>query len=113
PPRSTLFPYTTLFRSAPDVFRQPRLMEPGDGIADGLTDALVVDDGNDEIVPGEEVELFLTVVVLAEGALHLAVIAPAGQLQPLIARLAGLDDQLLQRQVRPRTAAQDDGSGHP
>src|SRR3712207_7514593 len=28
PPRSTLFPYTTLFRSRRPAFRRPRLLEP-------------------------------------------------------------------------------------
>ena len=41
-----------------------------------------------QIVAGEQVELVLAVVVLAEGALHLEVVAPAAQLQALVAPLA-------------------------
>src|SRR5215203_2986980 len=37
PPRSTLFPYTTLFRSAPGLDRDGRLRESGDGAAGGRT----------------------------------------------------------------------------
>src|SRR2546426_8086537 len=41
PPRSTLFPYTTLFRSRPDLFRDEcgRLLRPpacGEGVLSGI-----------------------------------------------------------------------------
>src|SRR3712207_7553935 len=62
PPRSTLFPYTTLFRS---VFGER--LEPGEGRARPL--ALAEDDGDDAGVAG---------VVPLHGALDLDVVAVVG-----------------------------------
>src|SRR3712207_8749480 len=65
PPRSTLFPYTTLFRSAPDGYQAARSYSvasvgPGDRVelaVDRLPDGEVSPYLVDEVMVGDEVEI--------------------------------------------------------
>src|SRR5438067_6420588 len=81
-------------------------------IADGLADAVVAQDRNGQLMPGEEFELLAAVIVFAERPLHLAVVAPAAEFQPLIAPLARLLGKLLQRQIGPGAGEQSDRPCH-
>ena len=56
--------------------------------------------------------LFGAVIVVAEGALDLEVIAPAAEIDALVAPLGDLRRQLFQRQVGPLAAEQQDRSRH-
>src|SRR3712207_6846864 len=52
PPRSTLFPYTTLFRSVPAVGRVAQQHQLGDGAVDDVVDRAVAVEGRDEVLAG-------------------------------------------------------------
>ena len=72
-----------------------------DGITHGLADAVSCENGRRQVLAREQLELLFAIILFAERALHLEVVAPAGQLQPLIAPFAAFRGQLLQGQVRP------------
>src|SRR5262249_11204250 len=88
---------------APDVIGKDALVARLDPIADRLADTMIAQDRRRQIVPPEQVELLWTIVRVAEGALHLEMIAPASQVEPLIAPFAGFLGQLIKGQIRPLT----------
>ena len=73
-------------------------------IANRLADAVIAEYGHGKLVPAEEVELVPAVVVFAQGSLHFTVIAPAAQVQTLVAPLRRLAGQFLQGKL-PRAGA--------
>ena len=81
-------------------------------VADGLADEVVADGVAFEAVLREQATLLLDVIVFREGLPHLEVVAPAGELQAVVAHLLGEWGQLLERQVGPLPGEQGDWSCH-
>src|SRR5205807_686020 len=73
-------PLPHAFRAAvaPDVIGQEGLVPGVDGVAHRLADAVVAHRPGAQLIPGQEVELPLAVVVLTQGPPHLEVVAPPG-----------------------------------
>ena len=92
--------------------RQDRLVPLVDPIADGLSDQMVRDRVDRKLVPFERIPLRGTVAALVEGPRDVEVVAPAGQFEPLIAKLTRLAGEILERQVGPLAGEQRDGAGH-
>ncbi len=78
----------------------PRL----DAIADCLANPMIAEHQERQIVAGQQIELVLAVIVVAQRPLHFEVIAPAAQLQPLIAPVVELLREFFERQMRPLSA---------
>src|SRR5665647_2432613 len=81
-------------------------------VTDGLTLEVVGDRVHLQVVPLEQVELALDVGVVLGALPGVQVVAPAGELQTLIAPLGRQPCDLLEGQVRPLTGEQRDRSCH-
>ncbi len=97
---------------APDVLRQQRLVPGVDRIAHRLADPVIAQHRRRQVGTVEQFELLGAVVGLAEGALDLEMVAPATQLDALVAPFADLAHKVVERQIRPGPRKQDHGSGH-
>src|SRR5689334_1488118 len=73
---------------------------------------MAADDRDGQLLPVQQGELLLAVALFAEGTLDLEVIAPAAQVQPLIAPFGDVAGQLLQGEVGPAATEQEDRSCH-
>src|ERR1043166_8603923 len=74
----------------PDVVGQDAPVPRLDRVADSLADAIRSQHGRLEVVAREQVELLLAIVVAGDRPLHLEVIAPAAELDPLVAPVGDL-----------------------
>jgi hypothetical protein len=83
-----------------------------DGIAHGLADAVIAENEHLQVVPREKIELLLAVFVFAQGTLDFEVIAPAAQFQAVVAPVAQLLRELIERQIRPLPAEEEDRTRH-
>jgi hypothetical protein len=97
---------------APDMGGQDRLVALVDPIADGLADEVARDRVDGEVIPLERIALRGAVAALLERPSDVEVVAPAGQLETLVAELLRLAGEILERQVGPLAGEQRDGTGH-
>ena len=86
---------------APDVRRQDGFMSCVDRVEHGLAHQVRADRVDFQVVAFEQIAAAGAVAVVGQRLVDFEVIAPAGQLQPLIAKLAGLARDVLQRQIGP------------
>src|SRR5690606_41730893 len=73
------------FAVAPDPLREDRLVAFVGVVADGLADEVVGDGPHLQVVLGEGLQLARDVVVVGDGLVDLEVVAPAGDLQAVVA----------------------------
>src|SRR5262249_5559247 len=98
---------------APDPGGHDGLMAGVDGVvADGLADQVVGDRPALQVVLGQQLVPAGQVSVLVQRAVDLEVVAPAGELEAVVAPLPRVLADLLQRQVSPLAGEQSEGSGH-
>ena len=81
-------------------------------VADRLPDEVVRDRPDPQAVPLEDLAAPRHVVVLGQGAVHLEVVAPAGDLEPVVPPGGGQPAHLLEGQVGPLSGEQGDRSCH-
>ena len=81
-------------------------------VEDELADQVVRDRPALQAVLGEEGVPPFAILVVVEGLLDVEVVAPAGELDAVVAPLAGLLADRFQGQVGPLAGEQGDGSGH-
>ena len=72
-----------------------------DRVADTLPNKMVADGEALQTVLVEDVPAALDVVIVGERFIHLEVIAPAGEFQPVVAKTGGFRRQCFERQIRP------------
>ena len=82
---------------APDIVGQDGLMAGVDGIADSGANTMIAQHRCLQFVAGEQIKFLLAVIVFAQGALDLEVVAPATQVNPLVAPFSCLGSQFSQR----------------
>lgn len=105
--------YAFRFAVAPDFRGQDALVAFIDGvIADSLAGQVVGDSEDFEVVLLKDVQPALEVVVVLGSAAGVQVVAPAGDLQPVKAPLAGKPRHFLKGQVGPLAGEQRDWSCH-
>src|SRR5262249_2160555 len=97
---------------APDVRWQDRLMPRVDAVAHGLAHEVRADLVALQIVAIQEVALRAAVVGIGDGLIDFKVVAPAGELDTLITKIAGLAAHIFERQIGPLAGEQRDGTGH-
>ena len=97
---------------APDVGRQDRLVPSVDVVAHGLADEVTRDRVAGEAVVFEQRPLFMDVFLAARGGVDVEMIAPAGELDSIVAHLLDEGGQLFERKVGPLAGEQGDGAGH-
>jgi hypothetical protein len=97
---------------APHVRRQDRAVPLVDSIAHGLAHQVRADGVALQVVAVEQVALGGGVVRIGRRLVDLEMIAPAGELQALIAEVARLAAHVFQRQIGPLAGEQRDGTGH-
>src|SRR5690606_30129085 len=106
-------PYAFGVAVAPDARGQDPLVPLVDRVvADGLPDEMVGDRPDLEVVLLQRLQLARDVGVVGQGLVHLEVVAPAGDLQAVVAPFRGEPADLLDRQVGPLTGEQRDWPGH-
>jgi hypothetical protein len=81
-------------------------------VADSLTDQVVADGETFEAVTLEDLPLALYVPVIFDCLVHLEVVAPAGELQAVVAHVLGDRREFLYGKVRPLAGKQGYGSCH-
>ncbi len=97
---------------APHGRRQDRLVPLVDQVQHGLAHQVVADGEDLHVVLFQHFPLVGTIVVVGQGLVDLEVVAPAGQLQPVVAELAELLGQGFQGQVGPLAGEHGDRSSH-
>ena len=97
---------------APDVWWQDGLVTGVNVVQHRLADQMPTDGEHLQIVLFQQFTLLRTVVVLVERLVDLEVIAPAGQLESIVAEAANLPGQLGHGQVGPLAGKQCYGSRH-
>ena len=97
---------------AVDLGRQDRAVPLVDAVADRLADEVRADRPDVEPVALEELAVRAAVAVVGERLVDLEVVAPAGELEPVEAPVAGLRGEVLERQIGPLAGEQGDGTGH-
>src|SRR5262249_21028119 len=97
---------------APDVVRQQGAMARIDHVADGRADAMVAQGRGLQPETAQELQPPGGVFLGAGSVLDLEMVAPAGEVQALIAPLGGAGGQLLEREVGPGPGEQQDGTRH-
>lgn len=106
-------PYLLGVAVAPDRGGQDALVPLVDRVvADGLADQVVGDREDLQVVLRELLALAVEVVALGQRPVDLEVVAPAGDLQAVVAPLGGEPADLLERQVGPLAGEERNGSGH-
>jgi hypothetical protein len=94
------------------VRRQNRLVPRVDQIADRLADEVVADGQALHAVLGQQCAFVNHVGLGGKRLLHVEMVAPARQLQAVIAHAFGQRRELGQRQVGPLAGEEGDGSWH-
>src|SRR5690606_17108416 len=107
----------------PDALRLTVAPDPGgqdglvafvdDGVAHRLADQVVGDRPALESVLVEQLVPGVDVGGVGEGLVHLEVVAPAGEFEPVVAEVAGESADLLQGQVGPLAGEQREVARHP
>ena len=97
---------------APNVGRQDGLVPGVDVVQHGLADQVAADGEHLQVVLLQDRPLLGAVVVLVEGLIDFEVIAPAGQLQSIVAETAAFAGQLGQGQVGPLAGEHRNRSRH-
>ena len=92
--------------------REDRLVAFVDRVAHRLADEMVGDGVHGEFVPFEQIAFGGAVAAVFQSLGHIEVVAPAGQLQAGVAKLAGLAGQILKRHIGPLAGEERDGAGH-
>src|SRR5205823_5328898 len=92
---------------APDIVGQDSAMAWFDRVAHRLADAVGAEYRGLKIMSGEQVELLLAVVVVADCPLDFEMIGPAAELDALVAPFGDLGGELAQRRVGPCAAVED------
>ena len=107
-------PHALRLAVAPDPGGQDALVPLVDRVvADGLPGEVVGDRVHLQAVLLEDVPAALHVAGVLDGRPRVEVVAPAGDLQPVVAPLAGQPGHLLERQVGPLAGEQGDRSYVP
>ena len=83
-----------------------------DAVTDGLPHQVVGNGVHGEVVLLECVAFCSAVAALLEGAGHVEMVAPAGEFEAGVAKLASLAGQVFQRKVGPLAGEQRDRTGH-
>jgi hypothetical protein len=83
-----------------------------DRVADGLADQVGADRMALQAETVEQIAFGFAVIGVRMGFIHLEVIAPAGELDPIVAGVLGELSHLGQRQIGPLAGEQSNGSGH-
>ena len=86
---------------APHVRRQDRLVPLVDRVEHGLADQVRADGVDLQVVALQQVAAAGAIAVVGQRLVDFEMVAPAGQLQALIAELAGLAGQVFQAADRP------------
>jgi hypothetical protein len=97
---------------APDVWRDDALMPRIDRVTDGLPDQVVADGKRLETMPLKQLALLADILVGLKRLAHLKVVAPAGKLQPIVAKALGLWGQRLERKIGPLAGEERYRSAH-
>jgi hypothetical protein len=97
---------------APHMRRQDRLVALVDSVADRLADEMRRDGMHREVVALELVALLGAVRGFFERPGGIEVVAPAGQLEPLVAKLARFPGEVIEGQIGPLAGEQRDRSRH-
>ena len=105
--------YALRLAVAPDPGGQDVLVPLVDRVvADRLADQVVGDREDLEVVLGEGGPLAVDVRLVGERLVDLEVVAPAGDLQAVVAPLGGEPADLVERKVGPLAGEERDGSRH-
>ena len=105
-------PGTFLLRVAPDLGRDPVVGALVEDVENELADEVVGNRPALQSIAAEQVVAFLAVILILEGFLDVEVIAPAGELDPVVAPFACLLADDLEGEVGPLAREQRDGSRH-
>ena len=97
---------------APDVRRQDGLVPLVDVVQHRLADQVVADGEHLQVVLFQQLALLGAVVVLGQGLVDLEVVAPAGQLQAVVAEFVAFPGQFGHGQVGPLAGEQRYRSSH-
>ncbi len=83
-----------------------------DVVEDRLSDEVIRDGEEFEIMPVEQLPLAGAVSVVGEGLVDLEVIPPAGEFETVITEVAGLFAQVFEFEIGPLAGEQSDGTSH-
>ena len=83
-----------------------------DHVEHRLADQVIADREDLQVVAVQQIALRGAVPVVVQGLVDLEVIAPASQLDAVVAKLAGLARHVLERQIGPLASEQGDGTCH-
>src|SRR5262245_19661599 len=97
---------------APDLGREDGLVALVDAVAHGLADEVRRDREAPEAVVLEHRPVLLRVVLVLVAARDVEVVAPARELQAVVAEVLGLPGEHLERQVGPLAGEETDRTGH-
>nr|WP_245715064.1 hypothetical protein [Micromonospora inyonensis] len=81
-------------------------------VADRLADQMVGDGGGLEVVLRQRLALAVDVRLVGQGLVDLEVVAPAGDLQAVVAPLGGVPADLVERKIGPLAGEERDRSRH-
>ena len=95
---------------APDRLRQDRAMSLVDAVAHGLTDEVRRERVAREPVVGEQLPVARAVGVVLERGFDVEVIAPAGELEPVVAERLRFGGERLEREIGPLAGEEAKGS---
>jgi hypothetical protein len=97
---------------APDVGRQDGLVALVDVVADRLADEVAGDGVAGQAVVLEERPLVVDVFLARGGGIDIEVVAPAGELDTIVAHLLDERGEFFEGEVGPLAGEQGDGTGH-
>ena len=97
---------------APDLGWEDRAVTGIDRVTDRLADEVGADREAVQVITLEHLLQAAAVVRLREGPVDLEMVAPAGELEPVEAPLAGFCGEVLERQVGPLAGEQRDWTAH-
>ena len=89
---------------APDIGRENQLMPFVDQIANGLTDKVIGNRIRLQAILCKNIPTRFDVTLVGERLVHIEVIAPAGELDPVITKFPGFFAKRFERQIGPLAA---------
>ena len=96
----------------PDVWRKNRLVASVDVVEHRLADKMIGNGEQLQVVFFQQLTFTGTIRIIRNRFVHFEVIAPAGQLQAVVTKVASLFAQRLKRQIGPLACEQSNRTSH-